>query len=244
MISSSTLQKLIEAGISGAELVEIVQSIEADFAVSKSPKTRSSNAERQARYRENKRNKTVTSNVTNVTEALPPSPPSFPLISPPTTPPIIPQSSTPAPAAQPDAELRSKLIEALGEKNIHGFGVFDLSAIYGLMAGGADLETDILPTLRSKAQTLKRPVGTWSYFTNAITDAHNRRVEAGKGLTPKPSDTDESWTKRLEFARTRNVWDTASLGPMPGTPGCKAPQHLLKTGDGVGWKDMTERRAA
>ena len=146
-------------------------------------------------------------------------------------------------ALEPD-DLQEKLISALGETNIQGHGVFDLSSILGLMAGGVDLQTDILPVLRSRAKSLKRPVKSWSYFTDAITDAHNRRVEAGKGLTPKPSDTDESWNKRLEFARTRNVWDTASLGPMPGTPGCKAPQHLLKTGDGVGWKDMTERRAA
>lgn len=147
-------------------------------------------------------------------------------------------------AAQVPEDLQDKLISALGKTNIQGVGVFDQSSIIGLIAGGVDLETDILPTLRSRAKTLKRPIKSWSYFTDAITDAYNRRIDAGKGLITKPDETDEGWNKRLEFARSRKVWDTANLGPIPGSPGCKAPQHLLKATDGAGWRDLSERKVA
>lgn len=59
-ISAATLRKLINAGLSGEALIDIVESIENDMKP-----VRSSGAERQARYRERKRNeRDVTSDVT------------------------------------------------------------------------------------------------------------------------------------------------------------------------------------
>lgn len=94
-ISSQTLKMLIDAGISGEQLVEIVQSIESD----QQPK-RSSGAERQARYRNKKTlqrdvTETVTEKVSPSSPLVPPSLSPAPLTLPPIIPPPSP-SQTPA----------------------------------------------------------------------------------------------------------------------------------------------------
>lgn len=66
-VSAETLRLLMDAGVEGADLLRIVESID------KTPKERSANAERQARFRARQRDKTVTDNVTNnVTESVTP----------------------------------------------------------------------------------------------------------------------------------------------------------------------------
>lgn len=138
--------------------------------------------------------------------------------------------------------LQQKLIDAAGEK-IHPHGVFDLSAIIGLITAGVDLETDILPTIKARCATMQRPARGWAYFTEAIKDAHNRRIEAGKGLskpkeTIKPDselsgeDLNAEWTKRLNYARRNRTWFTAVWGAMPNKEGCRVPEHLLQPNDG------------
>ena len=141
-------------------------------------------------------------------------------------------------------DLDAKLLEAVGEGNIQPHGSLDLSAIYGLLAAGVDLETDILPTIRAKAQRLKRPAGSWAYFSEAIKDAHAKRLEAGKGVVKPPTidATDDRWAKRLAMGRERQTWSAAEWGPKPGQPGCRVPGHLIKAGDGENWKEW-ERAA-
>ena len=184
-------------------------------------------------------------NVTHVTRdnCDTPSPPSFPLIPPPTTPPIIPQSSTQSPAATAGldfGELEKRLVDAVGEENIQGYSVKALGPILGMIQAGADVETDILPTIRSVAKNLKKPVRSWSYFVPAITDALNSRVKAGRGVV-KPVETtfdesNERWEKRLSLARASEVWHSAVWGPKPGENGCKVPNSLLTETDGLGWR--------
>lgn len=154
--------------------------------------------------------------------------------------------------------LQSKLTTAAGDK-IQPHGVFDLSAIIGLISAGVDLETDILPTIRARAATMQRPAKGWNYFTDAIKDAHNRRIKAGEGLakpvkavTPDtelaPDVLDAEWTKRLGYARRNASWISAAWGPMPGDDGCRVPSNLLQPTDGKDrygnrWDDQSKRAA-
>lgn len=63
-ISADTLKLLLDAGLSGEQLLVVVRSIEADH----SRPARSTNAERQARFRAKRRDSNVTNNATdNVT---------------------------------------------------------------------------------------------------------------------------------------------------------------------------------
>lgn len=136
--------------------------------------------------------------------------------------------------------IQAKLIEAIGEGNIQPHGALNLSAILGLISAGVDLETDIIPTIRAKAQRLTRPVGSWSYFTDAIRDAHNRRVQAGQGIVrpSTPEADDKRWAGRLKLARDRKYWSTPEWGPMPGLEGCIVPKSLLSPDDGKGWQEF------
>lgn len=154
--------------------------------------------------------------------------------------------------------LQSKLTAAAGDK-IQPHGVFDLSAIIGLISAGVDVETDILPTIRARAATMQRPAKGWNYFTDAIKDAHNRRIKAGEGLakpariiTPDtelaPEILEAEWEKRLKYARRNSNWISAVWGPMPGDDGCRVPSNLLQPTDGkdrygVRWDDQSKRAA-
>lgn len=154
--------------------------------------------------------------------------------------------------------LQSKLVEAAGDK-IHPHGVFDLSAIIGLISNGVDLETDILPTIRARVATMQRPARGWVYFADAIKDAYNRRIQAGEGLakpvrvvTPDedmaPETLEAEWQKRLSYARRNRSWFSAVWGPMPGDAGCRVPSSLLQTTDGKDkrgfrWDDQLRRIA-
>lgn len=89
-ISADTLSKLVAAGLSGDQLIDVVRSIEADL----SPPRRTSGAERQRRYRERRSVKgDVTCDVTrdaSQSDVTPPAP-SLP------SPPDPPNPPTPAP---------------------------------------------------------------------------------------------------------------------------------------------------
>ncbi|WP_454622753.1 hypothetical protein [Brucella anthropi] len=261
-ISVETLRKLMAAGLEGEALLEVVASIENDHA----PRARSANAERQARYRANKRNngdvtECVTNNVTdNVT--LNPSLPNKkepPVPQEKINPPAQPRAHTCEAIPDDDLQgLQSKLTAAAGDK-IQPHGVFDLSAIIGLISAGVDVDTDILPTIRARAATMQRPAKGWNYFTDAIKDAHNRRIKAGEGLakpvrviTPDtelaPEILEAEWTKRLGYARRNSYWNSVAWGPMPGDDGCRVPSNLLQPTDGkdrygVRWDDQSKRAA-
>ncbi|KAA0686027.1 hypothetical protein DTW90_34645 [Neorhizobium sp. P12A] len=74
--------------------------------------------------------------------------------------------------------LESKLREAAGDK-IQPHGGFVVGPIMALIAAGADLELDVLPTVRASAAKLPRPAKSWSYFVGPIQDAFDRRKAAG-----------------------------------------------------------------
>lgn len=143
-------------------------------------------------------------------------------------------------------DLTKRLREAAGDK-IQPHGSFDLSAIIGLISAGADLGTDILPTIRTVSARMQRPASKWSYFVGAIRDAYNSRIKAGEGLA-KPAtvtkldvyalpqaEQEQKLAFFLEQARLHRRWNPR-LGAMPWQEGCRIPEHLLKSDDGKGWK--------
>ncbi len=149
--------------------------------------------------------------------------------------------------AQPDFDaIQAKLIEAAGDNGIQPHGAFIVGPIVELIVAGVDLETDILPVIRSRVARMSRPAGSWSYFVQAIREAYERRIAAGKGLVQAPqlSTTDEDWSRRLRFARQQRMWSAAEFGPSPGQPGCRVPSHLLEPLDGQGWGDIADGRRA
>lgn len=141
--------------------------------------------------------------------------------------------------------LTARLIEAAGSENIQPHGALDLSPILGLMAAGVDLDTDILPAIRAKAQRLRRPAGSWAYFVEPIKDAHARRIEAGQGVVPQPAfdNSEKRWRTRLAMARERRQWSGADWGPPPGKAGCRVPAHLIDPGDGDNWTEWQSEAA-
>lgn len=165
-------------------------------------------------------------------------------------------------ASKPETDfdnLQNQLIEAAGDK-IQPHGVFDLSAIIGLIGAGVDLNTDILPTIKARCAKMRSPARGWAYFTDAIRDAYSRRIAAGEGLakpvravTPDqelaPDVLEAEWQKRLSYARKSRSWFTAVWGPMPGKDGCRVPSQLLQPNDGQfpqggDWLEQAPVRAA
>ncbi|WP_247996649.1 helix-turn-helix domain-containing protein [Brucella tritici] len=154
--------------------------------------------------------------------------------------------------------LRSKLLAAVGEK-IQPHGSIVLGPILGLLNGGCDLETDILPTIKAVSARAPHPAGSWSYFVKPIQQAFNDRIKAGQGLakpvcavTPDtelaPDALEAEWEKRLKYARRNSNWISAVWGPMPGDDGCRVPNNLLQPTDGkdrygVRWDDQSRRAA-
>nr|WP_176024244.1 DUF1376 domain-containing protein [Brucella pseudintermedia] len=167
-------------------------------------------------------------------------------------------SSAPARDADEIDLLKSKLLDAVGEK-IQPIGAINLGPILGLISSGVDLETDILPTVRGMVARMKRPAGSWSYFVEAIKEAYNARIKAGEGLakpvrsiTPdeelSPEALEAQWRKRLKYARDNRCWFTSVWGAMPGLDGCRVPAEFLEEGDGFDrygcrWSEQSARAA-
>ncbi|MGN6768499.1 MAG: helix-turn-helix domain-containing protein [Rhizobiaceae bacterium] len=137
--------------------------------------------------------------------------------------------------------LTSKLIDAAGDK-IQPHGALVLAPVLGLLEAGCDLETDILPTIRTLSARLKRPASSWSYFVGAIREAYEARIAAGRGLSqPKarrgwieglsPDEARAKWAKTLSMAWSNETWISWLWGPPPGQPGCRVPPDMLTEKD-------------
>lgn len=155
--------------------------------------------------------------------------------------------------------LTVRLLDAVGEK-IQPHGAIVLAPILGLLDGGCDLETDILPTIRARAARMTRPAGSWSYFVAAIREAYEQRIAAGRGLSqPKsssptagqweqhlpPAEQRVKWQKTLNMARGPASWKSWLWGPPPGQPGCRVPPDLLEPRDlRIDWFEENSPEAA
>ena len=103
--------------------------------------------------------------------------------------------AAPAAAASPGAiDLSSKEIErrcreAAGYEQQPFPGLFVTGPIVDLIVDGFDLEADILPVIRAKAEGMRAagaaPARSWSYFAPAIREAKVRRLAAANA-PPRP----------------------------------------------------------
>lgn len=224
-VSATTLRKLMAAGLSGDDLLDIVESIDAD----NSNAARSKAAERQARYRA-RRAQTVTSDVTNdvtrdVTDQVSPDKERSP------TPP---KEIKPLPASLPFGSsaqraaldgLQDKLVTAAG---ISGFrderhpGLLVLKPIIDLIEAGYSLDTDILPVIRDRCAGGFVPK-SWGYFTDPVIDAAAKK----RAIPQKPIPAPEDWGKRISVFKADGTWAPA-WGPKPGEQGCRCPPDLIE----------------
>jgi len=100
--------------------------------------------------------------------------------------------------------LEQKLRGAAGEK-IHPHAAFVVGPILELINAGCDLDLDVIPTIRSKAAQLSQPARSWGYFVQAIRDACDRRVAAGKlqanpNARPTPPPRQTAFQQRHQSA--------------------------------------------
>jgi len=215
-VSIATLELLVNAGLSGDALLNVVRSIEAD----NTKPVRTKNAERQARHRERVKNNSVTRNVTdnaidNVTAppsslSLSPTPPN--LISPTPSPPYSP----PAPRKPSKAELDAIWSET--------------PAIARQRSGRADLERSLTAAMRRGANPADVLVGiraayaSTSYAGDMAKGVH-RLIEGDRwrGFVEdaKPPD----WQALVDNWRATGRW-ASSLGPPPDHPETQVPQQL------------------
>lgn len=91
-------------------------------------------------------------------------------------------------AAREDAdELESKLLDACNgslDNPVNCVGLLNLSVPMQWIESGADLERDVLPTLRAIGKKSHgRRIRSWDYFTNAVLETRDKRV---RGLPPAP----------------------------------------------------------
>lgn len=111
-------------------------------------------------------------------------------------------------------------------------GLFNLSPILGLLDAGYSLDEDILPTIRAKKGSR---VSSWAYFDQAIRQAREQRLNAGKQKAPADNSstaiTDEVRESGWRTAVRRWKENPSSWlikAPPPGKPGCPVPEHILR----------------
>lgn len=85
-----------------------------------------------------------------------------------------------AACAAPDLDptiLESKMRDAAGEK-MQPHGGFVVGPVMELVRLGADIDLDVLPTIRAVSARMSRPARSWDYFVPAIQEAMDRRKAA------------------------------------------------------------------
>jgi hypothetical protein len=137
-----------------------------------------------------------------------------------------PAAAAPPPlaVAEGDVELFTALLTATGGHVVtgqpRGTGITDLRMIHSMLQSGADLEADILPTLRGHVGELaQRPLEGWTapWFVQGVAAAHRRRLEAAQSAAPAPAKPpqpaidDAELLDRLVEAAGGNVYTNASI---------------------------------
>lgn len=151
-----------------------------------------------------------------------------------------------APAQSDFDIIQSKLMAAAGDNGIQPHGAFVVGPIVELIASGASLEIDVIPTIRSLASRRTRPASSWAYFVPAIKEAYERRVSAGKSIPRQSEDfkagtmmkspdgkafiptTEARWLQRVTAWRSGSEWTRQEWGPAPGETGCNVPPKFLQ----------------
>lgn len=119
------------------------------------------------------------------------------------------------------AKLYDRLIDAASSRGpCHPNLAMGIGPITDLIAKNYDIDTDILPVIRERADPSRR---SWSYFVTIIV---SRRAER-QAIPAKPAPKEIDWGARIRSFRD-GVWPH-SWGPKPGEPGCMAPADLLRS---------------
>jgi hypothetical protein len=104
-----------------------------------------------------------------------------------------PAAAAPPPlaVAEADVELFTALLTATSGHVVvgqpRGTGITDLRMIHSMLLSGADLEADILPTIRGHVGELaQRPLDSWTapWFVQGVAESHRRRLEAANPIAP------------------------------------------------------------
>lgn len=238
MINANTLRKLASLNLDAEQMsgvIDLLADIEARDELRKEAQR-----ERVRRHRERRFSNVTETENDNYT----PVPPFSDKEKSPTPPkeinssPLTPQTTLQGASAEIDFESLSQKLEAAGNGKIQPHSLIVVGPVVELLASGASLDLDVLPTVRKISARLSRMV-TLSYFLGPIREAYELRVNAGRCLTPaKPLDESEiAWARRLKYARINRCWSTPDHGPMPGLPGCRVPEGIIIDGDGEGWSE-------
>lgn len=108
--------------------------------------------------------------------------------------------------------IESRCREAAGLQQSPSPSLMDLSAVLGWIREGADLETDILPTLRAaRGRGSTNRVQTWRYFTGRVLEARDTRLQmretrpvaAPQGIAGLRADNAARIASAFDAARAR-----------------------------------------
>lgn len=128
-------------------------------------------------------------------------------------------------AQQPTAARRDDLVDLLcqaaGVRGNPPTGLAFPGEIHGLTQAGYELETDILPAIRSRPNPSVR---SWSYYVPVVREFVAKRQAAAS--VPKPQPPQVNWNARMEVWHRDGTW--GDWGPKPGESGCQAPAELLR----------------
>lgn len=161
---ASTIRAMVDAGCTPAQILAVVETAEAARDAMASEK-RAKDAERQRRKR-HAVSRGVTRTECDIEDAVSPS--SFPLSSPPTPPPIIPQSPTPSDThSAREADFRQSIAKIYAK---HGHLTPDTGRAVIWLKQGRDAE--ICRAVVDDVLGRKGKLVPLSYFDGPIADAH------------------------------------------------------------------------
>ena len=124
--------------------------------------------------------------------------------------------------------------QAAGLENHPNPSLNIISPILALIDRGYDLEADILPVMRTKAQVSKKPIHSWGYFLKAIEE----QFEANASIKSKPSgnggglpdyhaEREAKWRMWLSEWFKSGFWSPV-CGDPPGDPHCEIPPSFVE----------------
>ena len=119
-------------------------------------------------------------------------------------------------AREPLADLEVKLREAAGWQNEPAPKLAVTGPIAALIEAGADLETDVLPTVRAIAPQAESRT-SWNYFVKAIAKARDRRIEAASVVSPPETRGNHNGSKPRK-STIEQIFDAVGPGPGEGAP--------------------------
>lgn len=102
--------------------------------------------------------------------------------------------------AAPDRMLVEKRIrQAAGDRlNCMAPGLHDISAVMGLLEGGADLERDVVPAIAAKARSMQPgSVSSWGYMIPVIRDAMAKRRQGSAAVVSIGKDAADEQIRRI-----------------------------------------------